>query len=235
MPRAHLWPVPCPSPSWSSRPSAVPGELSLACLCRADACHSSWSGDGWGMRHPELKLKIPAKVIYMSWCPDFEFRGTCTGLHSHRTDELLDGSLVFVAHRLSMATPMVGCATLWEGGGGTGVAQNAGGVSVWQCSSPLASVTFSAALRCSSALSRSFLACSAVSSISATFRARTWTASSDPTAHGHGQFSGRIFGRIFAPRTLAACASAEAALTLPTAGSLSQRLRALRLPRCQPC
>ena len=29
------------------------------------------------VRHSELKLKIPAWVFCMSWCPDFEFRGTC--------------------------------------------------------------------------------------------------------------------------------------------------------------
>ena len=28
------------------------------------------------LRHPELKLKIPAWVFCVSWCPDFEFRGT---------------------------------------------------------------------------------------------------------------------------------------------------------------
>ena len=28
------------------------------------------------MRHPGLKLKIPAWVFCMSWCPDLEFRGT---------------------------------------------------------------------------------------------------------------------------------------------------------------
>ena len=27
------------------------------------------------VRHPELKLNIPAQVFCMSWCPDFEFRG----------------------------------------------------------------------------------------------------------------------------------------------------------------
>ena len=26
------------------------------------------------LRHPELKLKIPAEVFCMSWCADFEFR-----------------------------------------------------------------------------------------------------------------------------------------------------------------
>ena len=31
---------------------------------------------GVPVRHPELKLKIPAWVFCMSWCPDFEFRGT---------------------------------------------------------------------------------------------------------------------------------------------------------------
>ena len=28
------------------------------------------------VRHPGLQLKIPAWVFCMSWCPDFEFRGT---------------------------------------------------------------------------------------------------------------------------------------------------------------
>ena len=28
------------------------------------------------VRHPELKLKIPAELFCMSWCPDFEFRVT---------------------------------------------------------------------------------------------------------------------------------------------------------------
>ena len=29
-----------------------------------------------GLRHPELRLKIPAQVFCMSWCADFEFRVT---------------------------------------------------------------------------------------------------------------------------------------------------------------
>ena len=32
-------------------------------------------GDGV-VRHPELKLTIPPQLFCMSWCPDFEFRGT---------------------------------------------------------------------------------------------------------------------------------------------------------------
>ena len=28
------------------------------------------------VRHPELKLNIPPLLLCMSWCPDFEFRGT---------------------------------------------------------------------------------------------------------------------------------------------------------------
>ena len=28
------------------------------------------------MRHPELKVNIPAQVFCMSWCSDFEFRVT---------------------------------------------------------------------------------------------------------------------------------------------------------------
>ena len=28
------------------------------------------------VRHPGLKLKIPAQLFCMSWCPDFEFLGT---------------------------------------------------------------------------------------------------------------------------------------------------------------
>ena len=32
--------------------------------------------NGLMVRHPELKLKIPAQVFCMSWCADFESRGT---------------------------------------------------------------------------------------------------------------------------------------------------------------
>ena len=31
------------------------------------------------VRHPGLKLKLPAWVFCVSWCPDFEFRGTYPG------------------------------------------------------------------------------------------------------------------------------------------------------------
>ena len=35
-----------------------------------------FAGDFTKVRHPELKLKIPAWVFCMSWCADFEFRVT---------------------------------------------------------------------------------------------------------------------------------------------------------------
>ena len=33
------------------------------------------------MRHPELKINVPPSLLCVSWCPDFEFRGTYSALH----------------------------------------------------------------------------------------------------------------------------------------------------------
>ena len=36
------------------------------------------------VRHPGLTLKMPAWVFCVSWCPDFEFRGTCSKVRGLR-------------------------------------------------------------------------------------------------------------------------------------------------------
>ena len=46
----------------SSRAASTPCAMRFACERQ--------------MRHPGLKLNIPPWLYCMSWCPDFEFRGT---------------------------------------------------------------------------------------------------------------------------------------------------------------
>ena len=47
-------------------------------LCRGlKALDLSRAGLGGPVRsHPELNFNIPPQLFCMSWCPDFEFRGT---------------------------------------------------------------------------------------------------------------------------------------------------------------
>ena len=44
------------------------------------------------VRHPELKLNTPPWLFCMSWCPDFEFRGTQGGKDFVLMQCLLDGN-----------------------------------------------------------------------------------------------------------------------------------------------
>ena len=59
-------------PRWAGFPGhGYAVQRLLACKSEADSVLALlWC------RHPELKLKTPAQVFCMSWCPDFGFRGT---------------------------------------------------------------------------------------------------------------------------------------------------------------
>ena len=57
------------------RSVSVSGAHELSTLQPVSSIGRSWT---WhiALHHPGLRLKMPAWVFCMSWCPDFEFRGT---------------------------------------------------------------------------------------------------------------------------------------------------------------
>ena len=66
---------------------------------------AGFDSPGVRLRHPELKLKIPAQMFCMSWCPELEFRVT-----HRRNSATATGSAGTSPAAASFASPLAGLA-----------------------------------------------------------------------------------------------------------------------------